>query len=298
MKTKTSRVAAACFTGGFVCTLLALLVAPGVWWLGIPAGFAAGYLAYDLRGARLAVPQASALAKRAAEKMFPFVGRAASISWRWWRTRPHPLLWPAVIISAFITSLTFTLASPTSDLSWDWAPLIFVIWTEASGCVIFILFVTGARKMKRCPAVTSVTTGGEVQAFSTDKGPLAPMSIPMTYRNFYSLVLAGLLVFLRFLFVLLPKWTAIGIGYLFYFFAKFLWWLFRLVHSHERVLCGVDGALGGVAAFFMASRMELTGAERLAAAVAGGLMGAAIGVLNYKLVSVRWLKLAASSVGR
>jgi len=54
--------------------------------------------------------------------------------------------------------------------------------------------------------------------------------------------------------------------------------LFVLIHSELRVLCMTDAMIGAVAGFFCGN------------ALVGGLIGAVFGLANYKLVSVRLLK--------
>ena len=62
-------------------------------------------------------------------------------------------------------------------------------------------------------------------------------------------------------------------------FVKFLWTLFKLVHSDIRVLCAFDAAIGTWIGWAAGS------------ALIGALAGGTLGVLSYYLVSVRWLKL-------
>jgi len=54
---------------------------------------------------------------------------------------------------------------------------------------------------------------------------------------------------------------------------------FRLVHSDMRLLCLVDSAIGGTAGYYLGNP------------IIGGIIGALCGLLNYELVSVRWLRL-------
>lgn len=59
---------------------------------------------------------------------------------------------------------------------------------------------------------------------------------------------------------------------------RFLWTVFKLIHSEERLLCGIDAFAGAMVGYFSGSV--------LLGAVAGGL----IGVANYEIVSRRILK--------
>lgn len=62
---------------------------------------------------------------------------------------------------------------------------------------------------------------------------------------------------------------------------------FVYIHSDERTLCGVDAAIGVVAGHFLG--------HSLVAVLLGAVVGALWGVVNYEIVSVRWLKLAPAS---
>jgi len=64
------------------------------------------------------------------------------------------------------------------------------------------------------------------------------------------------------------------------FVRDFLKFLFREIHSDIRLLCGTDAALGAAVGYFAGNP------------VIGGLAGAALGVLNYEIISVRVLKVA------
>lgn len=59
---------------------------------------------------------------------------------------------------------------------------------------------------------------------------------------------------------------------------------FFYVHSDRRTICFVDSILGATAGFFYGS------------AFIGAVVGAVLGMANYELVSIRWLKLAPVKV--
>jgi len=74
--------------------------------------------------------------------------------------------------------------------------------------------------------------------------------------------------------------------------AKFLWYLFRLIHSQKRVLCGFDSAIGVALTYFWLGAKAVTPEQKLMVVICGGTIGAVIGALNYEVVSKRLLKLA------
>ena len=104
-----------------------------------------------------------------------------------------------------------------------------------------------------------------------------------------------------FIFRNVVRWTLKGIGISILkspcFLGRFAWHLVKLIHSQERVLCAIDGTLGGAISYGLFSWLH-SGSVPLADyamfVVFGGLIGAAIGVANYEIVSKRVLRVAAS----
>ncbi|MGH7936402.1 MAG: hypothetical protein ACREF8_05285, partial [Chthoniobacterales bacterium] len=74
-----------------------------------------------------------------------------------------------------------------------------------------------------------------------------------------------------------------GIGNAGYTLAMFVAGVFIHVHSERRTLCFVDATLGAALGYSFGS------------AIIGAVAGAVLGVVNYELISVRWLKLASAS---
>lgn len=63
----------------------------------------------------------------------------------------------------------------------------------------------------------------------------------------------------------------------FRFLRRFTWQLFIRIHSQERLICGVDALLGAAVGYLAGS------------ALVGALVGGVLGVINYELVTRRWL---------
>ena len=90
-----------------------------------------------------------------------------------------------------------------------------------------------------------------------------------------------------------PKYLLLGVWYLFkgiwwlvrrgipgaaVVIARFSWHLFKLIHSDERLLCGIDAAIGVLIGYFTGN------------ALIGALLGGLFGVLNFEIMSKRVLK--------
>lgn len=87
---------------------------------------------------------------------------------------------------------------------------------------------------------------------------------------------------------LLPVVAFVGSGFGIYWIGKVGikvgWATFKIVHSDIRLLCMVDAMIGATAGYCLGN------------ALIGGIIGAISGVINYELVSKRWLKLLPSQV--
>ena len=75
MNSETKKIGLACFIGGFLGSLVALLVAPTFWWLGLVAGFATGYVSHEFRSVLRAIPTAWEVAREVGgERLRDFKG--------------------------------------------------------------------------------------------------------------------------------------------------------------------------------------------------------------------------------
>lgn len=81
------------------------------------------------------------------------------------------------------------------------------------------------------------------------------------------------------LLILVIRFSSLAVRFVGREIGRFVARVFIYVHSERRTLCFVDATLGAGIGFFCGS------------AIIGVVAGAALGVVNYELVSVRWLKL-------
>jgi hypothetical protein len=72
-----------------------------------------------------------------------------------------------------------------------------------------------------------------------------------------------------------PRWVVKGIAMI----GRFLRYFFVLVHSEVRLLCGLDAAFGAAVGYYFGN------------AIVGAIAGGIFGVINYEVISRRWLKL-------
>ncbi|MBI4181988.1 MAG: hypothetical protein HY520_03405 [Candidatus Aenigmarchaeota archaeon] len=271
------KVALACGLGGFIGSLVALEIAGPWWWLGMLAGAATAYLAYEFRRALAAIPPAWKSARgwqpdRAYWKcFFPMFFYAAGVG----------LNWVILFGVLYLLPVGPDQANPNST-----ADILFV---SISGSVLAIMFgLTAAND--ETPRATRLAKEGKheeaAQILQSHRrrfifwNPLAVLFWQIPRRIVVVLELTAIGI------VLALKRTAIGIvrfpGFLLRagkVLARFCWFLFREIHSDVRLLCAADAAWGTLAGFFSGN------------ALIGFLVGGAVGLLNFLLVSVWWLKL-------
>jgi len=78
-----------------------------------------------------------------------------------------------------------------------------------------------------------------------------------------------------------------AIGQFFVLCGSFVKFVFVLIHSERRLLCGVDALIGALIGFLM---FKFYGLNLPASVGVGAASGGFIGFINYEIVSKRWLK--------
>lgn len=261
------KVGSACATGAFVGALVALEVGRMFWPVGLLVGGLVGYLSYEFR----AVTEAFTTAGRRAQWMVKmFIG--PTLEHRRWRR--------LATSSSFLLSLTLCSAifGPVALALWccdvfRQHPSPGEMYHITSGYVGGLLFfclqislIVPALMYVICSFVDDAITEDNLEYLRHIRETWNPLyfwgiTVPRVTRT-----------------IVLP-WLTVRVAraYLFtrYFVPSFL----RLIHSEVRLLCAVDAAIGAGIGYFAGS------------ALIGALAGAAIGVVNFELISKRWLKL-------
>ena len=311
---ETKKIARACFIGGAFCVAVALMVAPSFWWLGLLAGFAGGYLGYEFQEVLRAIPRAWKAARRHSSSAWDKALRRA----KEWLAKPHPFLYPAAVITTplyvwlvYLISPFFisTLSSASSE-----APLLFtgimfflyiamiiayfIVFSLIIATVIIRLFAfIGARVGEHCywtPFSTGMSEEQKKEIIQQlqEKGY---HEAPATYKNVLRWMAKGFGLTLLFFIWTLWMHLFIGLWNLLCFTKRFLWHLFILVHSKKRLLCGIDGTIGGAAVYLWFTPPSLSFPQQILLIFFGGLLGAAFGVVNWEIVSKRILHLVPAN---
>ncbi len=270
---ETKKIAVACFIGGVLCCAVALMFAPVYWWFGLIAGMAGGYISYEFREARKTIP----IALRAAGRESVVIWEDAIAQAREWFSEPHPFFYSSAIIAV----LMFFLLPPRMDTKEITISQLFVmgalfieiqIW--ATICVGLFTFIG--------------MTNQESEAEESQRKLLS-------YQDFTRWFAKGLGLTILFFVWTLWKYLVIAAWAAIRFFGEFAWHLFKLIHSEKRVLCALDGTLGGATSYIWFASATMSFPEQVVFVVFGGLLGAAFGVANWEIVSKGILRVPAST---
>lgn len=299
---ETKKIAIGCFVGGVLCTAVALICTPMFWWLGLLAGLAGGYLGYEFREVLRAIP----IAWRKSRKGIII----------WWSEADEkvrklsfgklefPTVFFIIIAFLFFSGITTAISwfiVPTPDWGFRLFCMIgsfatvfalFVIAVYSAILVWILLFaiaLLGARVGEKCfwfPFLDVKEEQQESEAEKLEKKGYRKKKL--TGKNFSRWFMEGIVLCI----LLGLKYFFVGIWLSLCFLRRFLWNLFKLIHSKKRVLCAIDGTVGGAIAFFCFASTSLTLPQQILVVFFGGLLGAVIGVLNYEIISKRVLHLA------
>jgi hypothetical protein len=116
---------------------------------------------------------------------------------------------------------------------------------------------------------------------------------PLNYRNLARWFTKGVGLTVLFFVWILWKYIAIDVWVALYFFGQFAWHLFKLIHSEKRLLCAIDGTLGGAVSYIWFASSTMSFPEQVMFVIFGGLLGATFGVANWEIVSKRILRVAS-----
>ncbi len=300
---EAKKITIACFVGGALCVAVALMCAPMFWWLGLLAGMAGGYLSYEFREVLRAIPIAWRKSRRGVSNWWLDTDKEI----RKWFAESHPITYSYMIIFIIMTLATATIIEmkePTGLEFRFWEIIesflivfIFATFTSFSslpifGLVVLLAFI-GARIGEKCFWFPfSWIENKEAKKKAKQLQQAGYSKAALTRKNFSRWVVKGIALTILFFVWTMWKYLAIGIWLLLCFWGRSGWEFFKLIHSKKRVLCAIDGTIGGAMAFFCFASVSLTFPQQILVVFFGGLLGAVIGVLNYEIVSKRVLHLA------
>ena len=298
---ETRKIAVACFIGGALCCAVALMFAPVYWWFGLIAGIAGGYISYEFREVCKAIP----IALRAAGRGSVYAWDGAIAKAKAWLSESHPFFYPAAIVVApfYIWGASYLvpeLMKPATSIGISAlfslimvaiGVLAFVEMTWAVIAPMAILAFIGARAGEKCYWWPFLMPTNNMEKDVQELEAKGLRREPLNYQNLARWSAKGLWLTLKFF----AKYLAIAAWATICFLGRFAWHLFKLIHSEKRVLCAIDGTLGGAVSYIWFASAAMSFPERVVFVVFGGLLGAAFGVANWEIVSKRILRVAHAS---
>lgn len=253
------KIAVACFLGAFIGAFIALSFGHKHVWMipvGIIIGGLVGYLSYEFKTVVAAAKTAWKEACEECENGFPRSKEELRI-----------ILLVSKIVAVMILGVIFYVAIGTSwavALAFVACPQLF--FTDKLGGLVSTFVLIGAALMFFLFTINmKVYIEKNRISSSLDDKQMAKIYWDIAKnQNIFSVLL---------------YWLPKGIALFIPFVAKFTKTMFFHIHSEFRLLCMTDAALGAAIGYWWGS------------ALIGGLAGAILGIVNYELVSKRWLKL-------
>ena len=281
-----SKIFGACSLGAVIGAVVALQVAPQVWWVGLIIGAFVGYLSYDFKEVRSAAPEAwRAVMGQAREVRANFLGLIKQ-----WLTKPHPIAHTAAVLTLpyywiWIAPTIMQEMALREHPEWwvadkvaayvfpyMFAAMFYGVFTAATSWILVIFAKMGSFIGENCywyPFMVNHEYEWPQMAEELEKQGFHRGE--WTYRNFWRWTAKGVLLFVP---VILYGVFMIVRGCY-----RFLRTLFVLIHSEIRLLCACDAAIGAAAGYFYGNPLI------------GGVVGGIFGVLNYEVVSKRLLRI-------
>jgi len=290
---ETRKIATACFIGGFICAAVAVAVNPMFWWMGMLAGFASGYLAYEFRETLQVVPVAWQNAKKGGNVFWQKFQKALV-----WFFKPHPFWHSLVLIYCFSLWLLFPIFSRTVFESKGIIEGLIVLICLSVMSSAFLFFILSALIISGAEQ-----EGHKVDFFALEEHYYKGKMEALTYRQALDWMIKGVaelmaeLIATVLYFCFWQIWVGAvwAIWQMVCFFCRFSKNFFILIHSQKRLLCGIDGTIGGVIAYIWLASSSTGIRENTLLCIFGGLIGAGFGIINYEIVSKRILRLATDS---
>jgi len=277
----TVQVALACALGALACGVVAIKTGYNIWF-GILAGLITGYMAYEFRAVLKAVPQAF----------------AGFLQWADDR-RSDLAVFNAVLAPCAVLSIVAVVAFARSPVrlairaaaAGEAGLCTLIVTAIVLGAVAGTWFSYMATNLLAAVGIEYVEKGRIVDSLSEEFADVS-------YGRFWTLVAKGVGAVLAFLLWRAEIALVVGLCKKVVVVAKALWTLFKLIHRYERVLCAIDGTLGGVVAYVLLIRPERSLAQNAVAVLFGMVLGAGWGLVNYEIVSKRILKIVPVTASR
>ncbi|MEK7552511.1 MAG: hypothetical protein AAB505_00160 [Patescibacteria group bacterium] len=285
--TETSKIAWACFVGGVVGTASAVAATPGYWWLGLFAGAAGGYVVYEFQQTIRAATRVCLVGWQEIKQ----VTRSTIAPARWWRTvivtgrwiiKPHPFLYPSLVVGFWCFGKFLEV------LKNDWSPTVVGELEIVLLCAVILSAVAGL--------ILAICLYEITEWFAEELPEKEHRALLATYQSWLGFLLIKMvmcLFMLVCLVVAIPINLVLGIIIYSYCFIRIVtraaWRFVVIIHSNERLICLIASALGTLGSYLFLIQPGQSLSARTLQVLFGGILGAFVGILQYKLISLKLL---------
>ncbi len=257
MKNITSNIGRACLISCFAGAVTMLLS----WqyaWLGIIVAFLVAYIAYEFHEVLQAIPKAWQEVRGFARS------DEARTFYKWLLTSPCAHLGAVISTTALI--------GICQEYGFSWWMLLVVPFSYYVGANLLIVFLTFL------PGVIAWKEMGNRLKKEGEKLSMQEATSRISYRNLLWLVGQNLI------------FPVIGPV----LFLKFLWQVFRLIHSERRTVCAFNSATTTAIFYMFFFSRNMQKQEHFIFVFSCAILGAVVGVLEWKLFGERLAKLKTS----
>ena len=302
------KIGLSCFIGGVICTTMAILFTPNLWWFGIIAGFAAGYISFEFKEVFQAIPRAYALTKEITTCIFTeLLDRVKAFYKNVWLIKYYPFLYPIILSITVWMVLFYLVKSVINTQALGNGEIMMLCLLAACYSMAYFTFSyflgngfialgsTGEKKYFYHPDYNlheRQKCKEECETIGLTLAPLTPINVLRWYLKgipiFIPLAFRDTLKFIKKFY----KRSFIKFKNFFIFGGRFFMTFIKIIHSNKRLLCGIDAVIGGVASYTFLAKEYNT----FFVILFGGLIGAAWGILNWELVSKRIFKVHINKV--
>jgi len=305
---RVPKIVSACFASGATTLLTLLIAAPslGILWavlISVLVGGSVGYFGYQFREVLRAIP-------KAARASIPLVVHVCTKIHEFF-SKPRPFLFGDLLISVILSIATAMmmmsdqLTTFGSVIFLSGMTFIFFIAIAAMQALSIQLLLDCRNSTKEKWKLRAKVSPGVNEVLKANF-PFEMLIASISWKHMLELhldvfmsIVIDALYFVGYVIVVATAIAPVAI----YFSGKFFWYLFKIIHSDHRLICGVNGPLGGLVVFFTlwayhgSNFAAIPAWEKIIWVIAAGIVSICFGLVAHFFIGLRWLKTLAQEVG-
>lgn len=301
------KIVSTCFASGAITLLTLLIAAPslGVLWsvlVSVIVGGSVGYFGFQFREVLRAIPKAASASIPAVLRVFSKI--------REFFSKPRPFLFGDLLVSA-VSSFLFVTNNHSTRLNERGLLILgsLFVFTFFIAIALFQVLFLGMPLEWRDSTSEKWNlrrkSSLEINKVLNANFPQEVLFASISWKHMLELhldalmnVVIGVFLIVVYLIVGITAIAPVAI----YFSGKFFWYLFKIIHSDHRLICGVNGPLGGLAVFFAlwayhgSNFAAIPALEKIAFVMVAGVVSISLGLVAHFFIGLRWLKKLAQEI--